>query len=63
MSIASEIYALAMAERITNIVATEIKYRFTEHGDASKRVFELSAQAESDFNKFSMARADEKLKR
>ncbi len=63
MSIASEIYSLAMAERITSIVATEIKYKFTESCDASKRVFELSVQAERNFDKFNNALADEKLRR
>jgi len=63
VSIASEIYSLSMAKYIDKVVDFELQRWNIKIGEVSDRIFELSMKAEDDFNKFSMRRADEKLRR
>lgn len=63
MSIASEIYAKVMAERIDKVVDAELQRWSIKVGGVSARVFELSVQAERVFDKCMNELADEKLRR
>lgn len=63
MSIAAEIYARVMAERISRVIATEIKYGVTNELDYSARAYHYAVKSEGVYDRLMNELADAKLKR
>lgn len=63
MSIAAEIYARVMAERISKVIATEIKYGVVNELDYAARALHYAVKSGGAYDKMMNELADEKLRR